>query len=149
MLRQKIYNPEVHLFPDGQNKTLTVRPHHLTEAAHDKAVGHPCDELNATETLFPGTDLGTGVIWGAVIPAKAGIHAPTMALSLCTTPPGLEFLGANESNPPLDSRFRGNDCLHRPARETNFPQMTPAPAPHLQSRLGLISLGVTRSEFKA
>jgi hypothetical protein len=52
---------------------------------------------------------GTGVIWSAVIPAKAGIHAPTMALPLCTSPSGLELLGANESNLPLDSRFRGND----------------------------------------
>ena len=56
MLRE-IYNTEVDLFPDAQNKTLTVRLHHLTQAAHDEAVRHLCDELNATETLFPGTDL--------------------------------------------------------------------------------------------
>ena len=66
--------------------------------------------------------LGTGVIRSAVIPAKAGIHAPTMALPLCTSPSGLELLGANESNLPLDSRFRGKDCLHRPARKINFPK---------------------------
>jgi hypothetical protein len=70
---------------------------------------------------------GGGVIWSAVIPAKAGIHAATMALRLCTGPSGLELLGSNESNLPLDSRFRGNDCLHRPARKINFPQMTPLP----------------------
>ena len=52
-----IYNTEVHLFPDAQNKTLTVRLHHLAQAAHDEAARHLCDELNATETLFPGTDL--------------------------------------------------------------------------------------------
>jgi hypothetical protein len=146
-LRQ-VYDAEVDLFPDAQNKTLTVRLHHLTQAAHDEPVRHLCDEPNATVTLLPGRDLDTGDAWGAVIPAKAGIHTPTMALSLCTTPPGLEFLGASEPNPPLDSRFRGNDGLDSPAREINFPQMTPGPgpAPHLQSRLMLISLGVRRSE---
>jgi len=56
-LLREIYNAEVDLFPDAQNKTLTVRLHHLTQAAHDKAVRHLCDELNATATLFPGTDL--------------------------------------------------------------------------------------------
>jgi hypothetical protein len=45
------------LFPDAQNKTLTVRLHHLTQAANDGAVRHLCDELSATETLLPGTDL--------------------------------------------------------------------------------------------
>jgi hypothetical protein len=56
LLRQ-IYNTEVDLFPDAQNKTLTVRLHYLTQAAHDEAVPHLCDELNAAGTLFPGTDL--------------------------------------------------------------------------------------------
>ena len=42
-----------------------------------------------------------------------------------------ELLGYCESNLPLDSRFRGNDCLHRPAREINFPQMTPVPSPSI------------------
>ena len=56
LLRQ-IYDTEVDLFPDLQANTLTVRLHHLTQAAHDQAVRHLCDELNATETIFPGTDL--------------------------------------------------------------------------------------------
>jgi len=56
LLRQ-IYNTDVALFPDAQNKTLTVRLRHLTQAAQDEAVRHLCDGLNATETLFPGTDL--------------------------------------------------------------------------------------------
>ena len=76
----------------------------------------------------PSTRPGTGGIWSAVIPAKAGIHAATMALPLCTSPSGIELLGSNESNLPLDSRFRGNDCLHRPARKINFPQMTSLPS---------------------
>ena len=57
MLRQ-IYNTEVDLFPDAQDKTLTVRLHDLTQAANDGAVRHLCDELSATETLFPATELG-------------------------------------------------------------------------------------------
>jgi len=38
-------------------KTLTVRLHHLTQAAHDEAARHLCEELNATKTIFPGTEL--------------------------------------------------------------------------------------------
>ena len=56
LLRQ-IYETEIDLVPDLETNTLTVRPHHLTQAAHDEAVRHLCHELNATETLFPGTDL--------------------------------------------------------------------------------------------
>ena len=56
LLRQ-IYQTEVDLIPDVNAKTLTVRLHHLTQAAHDAAVRHLCEELTATETTFPGTDL--------------------------------------------------------------------------------------------
>ena len=56
LLRQ-IYDTEVDLIPDLQAKTLTVRLHHLTQSAHDHAVRHLCDQLNATETIFPDTDL--------------------------------------------------------------------------------------------
>ena len=56
MLRQ-IYDTEVDLIPNLANKTLTVRLHHLTQPAHDQAVRHLCEQLNATETIFPGTDL--------------------------------------------------------------------------------------------
>ena len=54
---RQIYRTEVDLFPDTQNKILTVRLHHLTQAAHGKAVRHLCDGLNATEALFPGPGL--------------------------------------------------------------------------------------------
>jgi hypothetical protein len=56
LLRQ-IYDTEVDLIPDLEAKTLTVRLHHLTQAAHDAAVRYLCAELTATETTFPGTDL--------------------------------------------------------------------------------------------
>jgi len=56
LLRQ-IYNTEVDLIPDDRAKTLTICLHHLTQAAHDEAAGYLCEELTATETTFPGTDL--------------------------------------------------------------------------------------------
>src|SRR5437016_5759698 len=56
LLRQ-IYSTEADLLPDADHKTLTVRLHHLTQAVHDQALLRLCDELNATETIFPGTDL--------------------------------------------------------------------------------------------
>ena len=56
LLRQ-IYTTEVDLIPDRNAKTLTVCLHHLTQAAHDTAVSYLCEELTATETTFPGTDL--------------------------------------------------------------------------------------------
>lgn len=56
LLRQ-IYDTEIDLMPDLEAKTLTVHLHHLTQAAHDIAVRHLCNELTATETIFPGTDL--------------------------------------------------------------------------------------------
>jgi hypothetical protein len=56
LLRQ-IYHTEVDLIPDLEAKTLTVCLHHLTPAAHDTAVQYRCQELTATETIFPGTDL--------------------------------------------------------------------------------------------
>lgn len=56
LLRQ-IYHTEADLTPDLKAKTLTVRLHHLTQAAHDTAVRYLCKELTATETIFPGTDL--------------------------------------------------------------------------------------------
>jgi hypothetical protein len=55
LLRQ-VYDTEVDLIPDPEAKTLTVHLHHLTQAAHDTAVRYLCDELTATETIFPATD---------------------------------------------------------------------------------------------
>lgn len=56
-LLRHIFRTEVDLAPDLQAKTLTIRLHHLAQNAHDVAVSHLCDHLNATHTLFPGTDL--------------------------------------------------------------------------------------------
>jgi hypothetical protein len=56
-LLRAIYNTEVDIVPDSQAKTLTVRLHPLANASSDEAVRHLCAEINATETIFPGSDL--------------------------------------------------------------------------------------------
>lgn len=56
-LLRHIFRNEVDLVPDLSAKTLTVRLHHLAQNAHDHAARQLCLQLNATETIFPGTDL--------------------------------------------------------------------------------------------
>lgn len=56
-LLQSIYSTEADLFPDETAETLTVRLHNMASRSHDAAVSHLCDELNATETVYPGTNL--------------------------------------------------------------------------------------------
>jgi len=41
------------LLPDHAAGTLTVRLHHLANRSSDVAIRHLCDELTATETVFP------------------------------------------------------------------------------------------------
>jgi hypothetical protein len=56
LLRQ-IFQTEADLTPDLAANTLTVRLHHLTQAAHDQAIEQLLTDLNATQTVFPGTEL--------------------------------------------------------------------------------------------
>ena len=56
-LLQQIFNTEIDLIPDLTERTLTVRLHHLAQAAHDQAARHLCQQLNETETIFPDTQL--------------------------------------------------------------------------------------------
>ena len=56
-LLQSIYSTEADLIPDEATGTLTVRLHNMASRNHDVAVGHLCEELNATETVYPGTNL--------------------------------------------------------------------------------------------
>ena len=56
LLRQ-IFQTEADLTPDLAANTLTVRLHHLTQAAHDQAIEALLTDLNATQTVFPGTSL--------------------------------------------------------------------------------------------
>ncbi|MCP4307892.1 MAG: hypothetical protein GY788_24080, partial [bacterium] len=56
-LLRGIYNTEADLHPNEKAQTLTVRLHHLANRSSDDAARDLCDELNATETVFPGTTL--------------------------------------------------------------------------------------------
>ena len=56
-LLRAIYANEVDLLPDPGNRILRVRLHRLANRSSDSAVAHLCNELNQTETIFPGTEL--------------------------------------------------------------------------------------------
>jgi transposase-like protein len=56
-LLRSLYNTEADLLPDREQSTLTVQLHHMTTHAADTAIQKLCDELNETETCFPGTNL--------------------------------------------------------------------------------------------
>jgi hypothetical protein len=56
LLRQ-IFQTEADLTPDLAANTLTVRLHHLAQATHDQAIQQLLADLNATQTVFPGTTL--------------------------------------------------------------------------------------------
>jgi len=73
LLRQ-IFHNEVDLVPDSKTYTLTVRLHHLTQAAHDQAIEQLCATLNQTQTVFPGTNLTlTLKIGSSEIPRPGGL----------------------------------------------------------------------------
>ena len=52
-----LYKTEADLLPDLDTQTLTIRLHHLANVMSDKVIEKLCTELNATETLFPRTNL--------------------------------------------------------------------------------------------
>lgn len=54
---RSLYTMEADIHPDSDAKTLTVRLHHNANVASDKIIEKLCEELNATETIFPRTDL--------------------------------------------------------------------------------------------
>jgi hypothetical protein len=56
-LLRAIYNTEADMNPDLQANTLTIRLHPLANNSSDQAVRHLCEELNRTQTVFPGTEL--------------------------------------------------------------------------------------------
>jgi hypothetical protein len=56
-LLRALYTTEADLLPDPAAGTLTVRLHHAANAATDQAIAKLCEELNATETPFPRTNL--------------------------------------------------------------------------------------------
>jgi len=56
-LLQAIYTREADIFPDYEKEMLFVSFHHLANKSEDEAIQHLCNELNLTETKFPGTNL--------------------------------------------------------------------------------------------
>ena len=56
-LLRALYTTEADLLPDLENKTLTVRVHHLAQQRSDQTIALLCEELNQTHTVFPRTDL--------------------------------------------------------------------------------------------
>ena len=56
-LLRDIYTQDADIIPDEEEKTLTVRLHHLTNRMSDRAARQLARHLNDTETIYPGTDL--------------------------------------------------------------------------------------------
>jgi hypothetical protein len=56
-LLRALYQTEADLLPDLENQTLTIQLHHLANVMSDKVIEKLCNELNATETRFPRTNL--------------------------------------------------------------------------------------------
>jgi len=56
-LVRQVFESAADLRPDQTNKTLTVRLHRSATIAHDQTWQNLCEELTATETVYPGTDL--------------------------------------------------------------------------------------------
>jgi len=51
------YQTEADLLPDLEKQTLTIRLHHLANVMSDNVIEKFRDELNATKTRFPRTNL--------------------------------------------------------------------------------------------
>ncbi len=56
VLLTEIYTTEGDILVNEENKTLTVRLHHLANKSSDEVVRYLCKELNETETVYPGTE---------------------------------------------------------------------------------------------
>ncbi len=56
-LLRAFYKTDADLLPDHKEGTLMVRLHHMANRSSDVAITELCEQLDATETKFPGTDL--------------------------------------------------------------------------------------------
>ena len=56
-LVREVFSSAADLQLDLENKTLTVQLHRLASPSHDEELKHLCEELTATETIYPGIDL--------------------------------------------------------------------------------------------
>ena len=55
-LLREIYNTSAEIIPDKENKLLTVKLHHLANQQSDNAIRMLCNDLNDSETIYPGTE---------------------------------------------------------------------------------------------
>ncbi len=56
-LLRALYATEADIVPDEAAETLTICLHHLANRSSGEIIRHLCNELNATRTLFPGTNM--------------------------------------------------------------------------------------------
>lgn len=56
-LLRSLYSSEADLIPDYDKGTLTVQLHHQASRSFDETIQKLCDDLDATETRFPRTNL--------------------------------------------------------------------------------------------
>lgn len=56
-LLKALFTSSVDLVVNQQNKTLVVKLHHMANPCTDLAIQYLCEELTATKTIYPGTDL--------------------------------------------------------------------------------------------
>ncbi|MDD5319139.1 MAG: hypothetical protein PHD43_00735 [Methylococcales bacterium] len=56
-LLRALYQTEADLLPDLEKQTLTIRLYHLANVMSDNVIEKFRDELNATKTRFPRTNL--------------------------------------------------------------------------------------------
>jgi len=57
-LTRTIYNTLADLIPNLKNKTVTVALHNMANKCEHSIIEFLCEELNATNTIFPGTAAG-------------------------------------------------------------------------------------------
>jgi hydroxypyruvate isomerase len=55
-LLRSVYQNEADLVPDDKARTLTVRLHNIANESESAAIRLLCEQLNETETVFPGTE---------------------------------------------------------------------------------------------
>jgi uncharacterized protein (DUF2267 family) len=60
-LLRAVYSTDADIIMDDDAKTLTVQLHHLANKMSRHTVQQLCEELSATETVFPGTEFSIGV----------------------------------------------------------------------------------------
>jgi hypothetical protein len=56
-LMREIFTTEADIIPDYEERTLTIRLHHLTNNVSDQAARHLAQHLTDSQTLYPGTDM--------------------------------------------------------------------------------------------